>query len=188
MQLTAGIIAHSTAASALYLQCQSDRSQHRNRDQAMRMLRARLYELLLRQRYGAVAGRRRHGSFECTHSWPRHALRAIPSGVRREARAATEAARLPNAWGSQVRSYILHPYQVRLLEALSLLASFRARNAPLTRHGPHIFSLFFFTFCCHVAGERPPYRGCTCIAGQRAGRRVGLVLGSRLDRRRPVGP
>lgn len=36
--------------SATVVQCQNDRSQHRNRDQAMRQLRAKLYELEMRKR------------------------------------------------------------------------------------------------------------------------------------------
>ena len=36
--------------SGIVVQCQNDRSQHRNRDEAWKMLRARLFELELRKR------------------------------------------------------------------------------------------------------------------------------------------
>lgn len=61
-------------------QCQSERSQHQNRDRAMNMLRARLYE---------------------------HELR------KKEAeKDEMEASKTDNSWGNQIRSYVLHPYQM----------------------------------------------------------------------------
>ncbi len=66
--------------SGIVVQCQNDRSQHRNRAAAMTMLRARLYEAELR---------------------------------RREAVALAEhEAKSEIAWGHQIRSYVLHPYQL----------------------------------------------------------------------------
>ncbi len=60
--------------------CQQDRSQHRNRDIAMTMLKAKLYE---------------------------HELR------KQEAeRNAQEADKTDIGWGHQIRSYVLHPYQL----------------------------------------------------------------------------
>jgi peptide chain release factor 2 len=59
--------------------CQAERSQHKNRDKAMKMLRAKLYELELRKREEKAAE---------AHS--------------------DEAA---VAFGSQIRSYVLHPYK-----------------------------------------------------------------------------
>jgi peptide chain release factor 2 len=61
-------------------QSQSDRSQHRNKDVAMRMLRSRLFELELEKK-------------------------------REEARK-MEDAKLEINFGSQIRSYVLHPYQL----------------------------------------------------------------------------
>ena len=64
----------------IVVQCQNDRSQHRNRAEAMRMLKARLYELELQK--------------------------------REEAAAAANEAKTDIGWGHQIRSYVLHPYQM----------------------------------------------------------------------------
>lgn len=60
--------------------CQSGRSQHKNREEAMKMLRAKLYELELKK--------------------------------REEAASELQAQKTDNAWGHQIRSYVLHPYQM----------------------------------------------------------------------------
>jgi len=66
--------------TGIVVQCQSDRSQLRNRTTAMAMLRARLYE---------------------------HELQ------KREAEAqAQQDAKTDIGWGHQIRSYVLHPYQM----------------------------------------------------------------------------
>ena len=61
-------------------QCQNERSQHRNREMAMKFLRSRLYELELRK--------------------------------RREAADKVEASKADIDFGSQIRSYVLHPYRM----------------------------------------------------------------------------
>ena len=64
----------------IVVQCQTSRSQHKNRAEAYSMLRARLYEMELQ---------------------------------KREAKAdALNATKTDNAWGHQIRSYVLHPYQM----------------------------------------------------------------------------
>lgn len=66
--------------SGIVVQCQSQRSQHANRDTAFKMLRAALYEKEMEKRQkelDAIAGER-----------------------------------MANEWGSQIRSYVLHPYQL----------------------------------------------------------------------------
>ncbi len=64
----------------IVVQCQSDRSQHRNRAEAYKMLRARMYEAEMQ---------------------------------KREAEAQkTSDAKTDIGWGHQIRSYVLHPYQM----------------------------------------------------------------------------
>lgn len=60
--------------------CQVERSQHANRDRAMKMLKSQLYELEVRK--------------------------------QNEAKAATEASKKKIEWGSQIRSYVFHPYKM----------------------------------------------------------------------------
>ena len=62
------------------VQCQNDRSQHRNRAQAMSMLKAKLYEIELKRREDV------------------NNKKSIDKGEI--------------GWGSQIRSYVLHPYQM----------------------------------------------------------------------------
>ena len=61
-------------------QCQNERSQHRNKEKAMKFLRSRLYELELRR--------------------------------RREMSDKLEASKADIDFGSQIRSYVLHPYRL----------------------------------------------------------------------------
>jgi peptide chain release factor 2 len=66
--------------SGIVVKCQTSRSQHKNRAEAMGMLRARLYERELR--------------------------------AQEEKTDALNATKTDNAWGHQIRSYVLHPYQM----------------------------------------------------------------------------
>lgn len=62
------------------VQCQNERSQHKNKAQAMKILRARLYEIYRQEHEDAM------------------------EKLQGEKRVI--------AWGSQIRSYVLHPYQM----------------------------------------------------------------------------
>jgi len=66
--------------TGLVVSCQNERSQHRNRDSAMRVLKARLYDIKVKENQAK--------------------LEQI-SGAKREI-----------GFGSQIRSYVLHPYQL----------------------------------------------------------------------------
>ena len=64
----------------IIVQCQSDRSQHRNKAQALSMLKAKLYELELKK--------------------------------REEENQLISSSKNEIGWGSQIRSYVLHPYNL----------------------------------------------------------------------------
>ena len=66
--------------SGIVVQCQNERSQHRNKDMAMKILRSKLYELEMEKR--------------------RKELNEVEKG------------KAEIAWGSQIRSYVLHPYRM----------------------------------------------------------------------------
>jgi len=66
--------------SGIVVQCQAERSQHKNRASAWNMLRARLYEEELKK--------------------------------REQAANATQSSKSEIGWGSQIRSYVLQPYQM----------------------------------------------------------------------------
>ncbi len=66
--------------SGIVVACQSQRSQHANRDKAMKMLKAALYEKELEKRQAEIDQ--------------------------------MNSTKMANEWGSQIRSYVLHPYQL----------------------------------------------------------------------------
>ena len=66
--------------TGMVVSCQNERSQHRNRDSAMNVLRSRLFDLKLKEQQARLSQ---------------------ISGVKKDI-----------AFGSQIRSYVLHPYQM----------------------------------------------------------------------------
>jgi len=66
--------------TGIVVSCQNDRSQHRNRETAMKILRARLYDIQRKEQEARLEG---------------------IMGEKKDI-----------AWGSQIRSYVLHPYRM----------------------------------------------------------------------------
>lgn len=66
--------------TGIVVQCQTQRSQHQNRDQCYKLLKSKLYEKELEE--------------------------------RRQSQAAAEGEKAEIGWGSQIRSYVLHPYKM----------------------------------------------------------------------------
>lgn len=66
--------------TGIVVQCQNERSQHRNKNTAMKILKSRLYEVEMEKK--------------------RQELNLL------------EESKADIAWGSQIRSYVLHPYQL----------------------------------------------------------------------------
>lgn len=66
--------------SGIVIRCQSERSQHQNRATALKLLKARLYELEMQK--------------------------------KKQEKQKIEEGKKDIAWGSQIRSYVLHPYQM----------------------------------------------------------------------------
>jgi len=66
--------------TGLVVQCQNERSQHKNKAMAMKVLKSRLYEIKLRE--------------------------------KNEKLSEMEKSKKDIAWGSQIRSYVLHPYKM----------------------------------------------------------------------------
>lgn len=77
----------------IVVQCQSGRSQLKNREQAMKMLKSKLFELEMKK--------------------------------KREQQEQQSASKTDNSWGHQIRSYVLHPYQM----VKDLRSGFETTNA-----------------------------------------------------------
>ncbi len=105
--------------SGIVVQCQSSRSQHRNRAEAMNMLRARLYELELKK--------------------------------REEQAAAKASEKTEIGWGHQIRSYVLHPYQM----VKDLRTGVETGNAPAVLEG-NLDPFLSASLAQRVGSGRPP--------------------------------
>ncbi len=66
--------------SGIVTQCQTQRSQHKNKDQAMKVLKSKLYQLEIEK--------------------------------QKESKKELEGEKMDIGWGSQIRSYVFHPYNM----------------------------------------------------------------------------
>ncbi len=80
MQKTSSAVRLTHLPTGLVVTCQSERSQHRNKEIALRILQARLLEIQLAE--------------------------------QAEEKAKLKGERIVAGWGSQIRSYVLHPYKM----------------------------------------------------------------------------
>lgn len=80
MNVTDSAVRITHLPTGIVVQCQKERSQHKNKATAMKILRARLYEVKMQEREDEV-------------------MKAYEDKRKIE-------------WGSQIRSYVLHPYKM----------------------------------------------------------------------------
>ncbi len=88
--------------TGVVVQCQNERSQHQNRELAMKIMKSRLYELELEK--------------------------------KRAKQKIVEDNKKDNTWGSQIRSYVLHPYKM----VKDHRSSFEVGDAESVLDGDHL--------------------------------------------------
>ena len=80
MNVTDSAVRITHLPTGIVVQCQNERSQHKNKEMALKILKARLYEFKKRE--------------------------------KEKEKEKMEKSKKEIAWGSQIRSYVLHPYRL----------------------------------------------------------------------------